>query len=68
MDVKKELEQIQDKIENAKNPMLKSYLLLKKIDLLKVLEAQKSVQELINEKYKKVIDQLEWDLKNDNKI
>ena len=45
--------------------MEKSYLLLKKIDLLKILEAQKSAQEKLNEEYKKIIEQLEFDLKNE---
>ena len=44
---------------------MKSHLLLKKIDLIKILESQKSVYELINDKYKKIIEQLEWDLKNE---
>jgi len=39
--------------------MTKSYLLLKKIDLLKILEAQEKLT------YKKIIEQLEFDIKNE---
>ncbi len=59
MEIEKELELIQVKIENAKNPTTKSYLLLKKIDLIKVLEAQKKLT------VKGIVEQLEFDIKNE---
>jgi len=39
--------------------MTKSYLLLKKIDLLRTLEAQKQLD------FKKIVEQLEFDIKNE---
>lgn len=45
--------------------MAKSYLLLKKIDLLKVLQAQKKAIKPIKKFYKEIIEQLEEDLKNE---
>jgi len=39
--------------------MTKSYLLLEKIDLLRILEVRKKLT------YKKIIEQLEEDLKNE---
>ena len=65
MDLEKEIERLQEKIENAQSPTAKSLLLLQKIDLLKNLQAQKSIRELLDEKYKKIIEQLEWDIKNE---
>lgn len=42
--------------------MTKSYLLLKKIDLLKLTKEEKKLD------LKKVVDQLEFDIKNENKF
>lgn len=66
VDIKKELESVQKQIENTDPHQyaLKSYLLLRKIDLLKILEAQKQSELTIKKTYKEIIEQLEEDIRN----
>lgn len=57
--IEHELELLQKQIESTDNYMTKSYLLLKKIDLLKILEVQKQTNPTI----KQILKQLRIDLK-----
>ena len=60
--IEKKIKELQDKIENTDSYMTKSYLLLKKIELLRILEVYKEQKKLTN---KEIIEQLEEDLKNE---
>ena len=60
--IKKQIEELQDKIEKTDSSMMRSHLLLEKISLLRILEVQKEFKKL---NYKKIIEQLDEDLKNE---
>ena len=62
-DIKRELEEIQELIYKIKTKdyMTKSSLLLRKIPLLKLLEEK---EKFMKKNYKKIIEQLEFDIKN----
>ena len=53
--IEQEIEEIQKQIEATTEPLTRAYLFMKKIDLMKLQKPK------IN--YKKVIDQLEYDIK-----
>ena len=60
-----ELKRLQEQIKNTKEPMTKSFLLMKKIDLLRILDAQKQAIKLTP---KQIIEQLELDLKKEKEV
>lgn len=56
--IEQEIELIQKQIEQTTNLMTKSFLLLKKIDLLRIQEAQKKVKPTVKE----IFEQLRKDI------
>ena len=63
--IESELKRLQEQIKNTKEPMTKSFLLMKKIDLLRILDAQKQAIKLT---HKQIIEQLELDLKKEKEV
>ena len=63
-EIKSKLELLQKQIESTNEPMMRSSLFLKKIDLLKQQKANKLDYKKIDKTdYKRIIDQLEEDIK-----
>lgn len=63
-EIESKLELLQKQIESTTEPMIRSSLFLKKIDLLKQQKANKlDYRKIDKTDYKRIIDQLEKDIK-----